>query len=78
MRVTTTSPENIILFSIKYEHHKIKFVSHTESGHLADPYPAKKLIWIMFNTHSGSHTDDRTQMGAQTQLKCERSVFFSS
>lgn len=38
----------------------------------------KKLIWIIFNTHSGSRTDDRTQMGVQTQLKCEHNVCFSS
>lgn len=38
----------------------------------------KKLIWIIFNTHSGSRTDDRTQMGVQTQLKCGHSVCFSS
>lgn len=38
----------------------------------------RKLIWIVFNTHSGSHTDDRTHMGEQTQLKCEHAVCFSS
>lgn len=72
------SQKNLILSSIGKEDLQIKNVSHTKPGHLADPDPAKKLIWIIFSTHSGSHTDDRTQMGVQAQLKCEESVLFGS